>query len=191
MHITKIRALAPVSLTAASLAAALLLLAGCGGTSHQPQVASLSTHGTGSSSHRSAAVTVNSGVPDPDGRPRAPLNATPKQFAALYDPYFGCLRAHKFIDAIGNKAQLAVAAKCEKLDPLPAWQFDPSNPQARAFIGRTVSCMEARGYRARAVLYPSIPDAAATWAVAYSPKDVITEHRTTVAQNACQQQALR
>jgi hypothetical protein len=185
MHITKIRALVPASLTAA------LLLAGCGGAAHQAQVASLPTHGTGSSSHRSASVTANAGVPDPDGRPRAPLNGTAKQFAALYDPYFGCLRAHRFIDAIGTKAQLAVAAKCEKLDPLPAWQVDPSNPQARAFIGRTVSCMEARGYHARAVLDPSMPDAAAIWAVEYSPKDLITEHRTTVAQNACQQQALR
>jgi hypothetical protein len=35
-------------------------------------------------------------------------------------------------------ARLAVVAKCEHLEPLPAWPVDASNPQARAFVGRNV-----------------------------------------------------
>jgi hypothetical protein len=169
--------------------AVVLLLAGCGGSSHQPQVASLSTHGS-TNSH--ASLSASEGVPDPDGRPREPLNATTAQEAALYDPYFACLRAHKYVDQFTAGARLAVAAKCEHLEPLPAWQVDPSNPQARAFVGRTVTCLEARGYHAMAALVTNIPIQAPSWFINYSPNNVNSgPRRPTGAQDACQQQALR
>jgi hypothetical protein len=172
---------------------AALLLAGCGGASHQPQVASLPTHGS-AGSHRSAstALSESEGVPDPDGRPREPLNATTAQAAALYDPYLACLRAHKYIDQSSAKSRLAVVATCEHLEPLPPWQVDPSNPQARAFIGRTVTCLEARGYHARADLITTVPFEAPFWYINYSPSGLnYSPQRPTAAEDTCHQQALR
>jgi hypothetical protein len=177
------------ALAVTSPLAVALLLAGCGGSSHHPQVASLSTHG-GTSSH--ASLTASEGVPDPDRRPREPLNATNAQEAALYDPYLACLRAHKYVDQFTAGARLAVTAKCEHLEPLPAWQVDPANPQARVFIGRTVTCLEARGYHARAALVTNIPIQAPSWFINYSPNNLnYVPRRPTGAQDACQQQAAR
>lgn len=177
------------ALAATCSLAVALLLAGCGGSSHHPQVASLSTHGS-TSAH--ASLTASEGVPDPDGRPREPLNATDAQEATLYDPYFACLRAHNYVDQLTASTRLAVAAKCERLEPLPAWQLDPSNPQARAFIGRTVTCLEARGYQARAALVTNIPIQAPSWFINYSPTNLNSgPGRPTRAQDACQQKALR
>jgi hypothetical protein len=180
-------------LSAACLLTAAPLLAGCGGESHQPRVASLPTHG-GASTHRSAAATQspNAGIPDPGGRPRQPLNATNAQLAALYVPYTACLRAHDYVDAMSASSRLAVVVKCEHLAPLPAWQVDPSNPQARAFVGRTVACLQARGYHARAALITSDPIQAPSWFINYSPNNLnYAPTRPTGAQDACQQQALR
>jgi hypothetical protein len=171
------------------IAVALLLLAGCGGSLHQPQVASLPTHGS-TSSH--ASLSASEGVPDPDGRPREPLNATNAQEAALYDPYLACLRAHRYVDQFTAGARLAVVAKCEHLEPLPAWPVDPSNPQARAFVGRTVTCLESRGYHAKAVLITNDPIQAASWFINYSPNNLnYVPHRPTGAQDTCQQQEVR
>jgi hypothetical protein len=176
-------------LTAAMATA--LLLAACGGGSHQAQVASLSTHGS-LRSDASKSLSANAGVPDPDGRPREPLNATAKQEAALYGPYFACLRAHRYVDQVSQSAKLAVAAKCQKLEPLAAWQVDPSNPQARAFIGRTVTCLEAKGYHARAVLVTSIAIQPPSWFIKYSPNRLnYVPYRPTSTEDACQQQALK
>jgi hypothetical protein len=164
-----------------------LLLAGCGGSSQKPQVASLATHGS-TTSHDS--LSASEGVPDPDGRPREPLNATNAQEAALYNPYLACLRAHKYVDQLTASARLAVAAKCEHLQPLPAWQVDPSNPQARTFVGRTVTCLEARGYHAGAVLVTNDPIQAPSWFINYSPHNLnYAPSRPTVAQDACQREA--
>jgi hypothetical protein len=179
-------------LAAPCLLTAALLLAGCG-ESHQPQVASLPTQG-GPSTHRSAVASqsLNEGIPDPGGRPRQPLNATNAQLAALYVPYTACLRAHNYVDEISASSRLAVAAKCEQLAPLPAWQVDPSNPQARAFVGRTVTCLQARGYHARAVLITNDPIQAPSWFINYSPNNLnYAPSRPAGAQDACQQQALR
>ncbi len=179
------------ALAAAGALTAALLLAGCGSGSRQPPVASLWTHGS-ASSHGSSALSANDGVPDPDGRPREPLNATNAQEAALYNPYYACLRAHNYVDQFSTSARLAVVAKCEHLEPLPAWQVDPANPQARAFVGRTVTCLEARGYHARAVLVTSDPIGAPSWFIDYTPNRLnYTPVRPTAAQDACQQQALK
>jgi hypothetical protein len=181
-------------LAAACLLTAALPLAACGGTSDGPRVASLPGHGS-ASSHRfaSTAPSQNAGIPDPDGRPRVSLNATNAQLAVLYKPYFACLRAHKYIDAVSASAKLAVAAKCEHLEPLPAWQVDPSNPQARAFVGRTVTCLQAQGYHARAVLVTSLAIQAPSWFIKYSPNNdnYYVPPRTRIAQDACQQKALQ
>jgi hypothetical protein len=185
------RQIAARALTAVCPLSAALLLAACGGASHQSQVASLPSHGS-ASSHRSASSTPsqNEGVPDPDGRPREPLNATSAQEAALYDPYLACLRAHKYVDQFTASARLAVTATCEHLEPLAAWQLDPANPQARAFIGRTVSCLQARGYHARAVLITNVPIQPPSWFIEYSPDNLnYAPSRPTVAQDTCQQDA--
>jgi hypothetical protein len=168
-----------------------LLLAACGAGSHTAQVASLSAHGKPSAAG-TKSLGIDNGVPDPDGRPREPLNATAKQEAALYDPYFACLRAHRYVDQFSQSAKLTVAAKCQKLEPLAAWQVDPSNPQARAFIGRTVSCLEAKGYHARAVLVTNVAIEPPSWFIKYSPNRLnYTPHRPEATEDACQQKALR
>jgi hypothetical protein len=177
------------ALAATSPLAVALLVAGCGGSSHQPQVASLSTHG---STNAHASLSASEGVPDPDARPREPLNDTNAQEAALYDPYFACLRAHKYVDQLTASARLAVAAQCEHLEPLPPWQVDPANPQARAFVGRTVTCLEARGYHATAVLITNDAIQAPSWFINYTPNNLNAgPRRPTSAQDACQQQALK
>jgi hypothetical protein len=171
--------------------ATALLLAACGGGLHQPKVASLSTRGS-SPSAGSRSLSANDGVRDPDGRPREPLNATDKQEAALYDPYFGCLRAHKYVDQVSQSAKLAVAAKCQKREPLAPWQVDPSNPQARAFIGRTVTCLEAKGYHARAILVTNVAIQPPSWFIRYSPNRLnYVPQRPTAVEDACQRQPLK
>jgi hypothetical protein len=179
------------ALATGAVISAALLLAACGSGSHTVQVASLSAHGNASSAG-SRSLTANDGVPDPDGRPREPLNATAKQEAALYDPYFACLRAHRYVDQVSQSAKLTVAAKCQKLEPLAAWQVDPSDPQARAFIGRTVTCLEAKGYHASAVLSTNVVIQPPSWFIKYSPNRLnYVPHRPTSTEDACQQKALR
>jgi hypothetical protein len=180
-HVARIAVRVPA---AACLFTAALVLSGCGGSSPRPQVASLPTHGS-VSSHHSAFTTSTEGVPDPDGRPRQPLNATKAQQEALYSPYYACLRAHNI--QFGTRATLAVLSKCERHEPLPPWQFDPSNPQARVFIGRTVTCLLAKGDHARADLITNIPEQAPEWFITF-PADT---RSAAIAQDGCQQQALR
>jgi hypothetical protein len=172
------------ALAAACLFTAAPLLTGCGGSSSRPQVASLPTHGS-VGSHHSAFTTSTEGGPDPDGRPRQPLNATKAQQEALYSPYYACLRAHNI--QFGTKAKLAVLSKCERHEPLPPWQLDPSNPQARVFIGRTVTCLLAKGDHAQADLITNIPEQAPEWFITF-PADT---RSAAIAQDGCQQQALR
>jgi hypothetical protein len=173
-------------LAAGCLSSTALMLAGCGGSSHPAAVASL---GGQSRASTRIALSSNQGVPDPDGRPRDTLDATDKQERALWGPYYACLRAHDYVDQSTIPARLAVVAKCKKIEPLPVWQFDPANPQARAFIGSVVACLQRSGFHARAALVTNGPMQPPDWEVRYPSYNIQIKPKTLAAQNACQRQA--
>ena len=175
----------------ATLASALLL-AGCGGSSHQPHVASLATPAGGSSGHSSTrSLSSNQGIPDPHGAPRESLDATNAQNAALAKPYDHCVGPYHY--GRDYKAFLAAASRCVRLIPLPPWQYDPSNPQARAYIGSVVTCLQARGYHVTAFLYKPDKPFSPIWDVVHPASHGLFGYtaRTRAALDSCQQQALR
>jgi hypothetical protein len=171
----------------ACLLALASALSACGGSSHSATVASLAGHHT-----QSGKTTANAGVPDPDGRPRESLYQTVHQLTAMMAPYDNCLfvKHNPLPKNSGYNARLrAGGAACIKMMPLPPWQLDPANPQARAYIGRVVTCLQQKGYHAAAAMSPNNGISTQAWTVDYTPQIVSVQARTEAAQEACQHQA--
>lgn len=97
-------------------------------------------------------------------RPRERLDTTSEEFEAMLGPYNKCLKEHGFdqtkakraADAskVGVSAEAGPEAKkkdaayrlCEsQFYPLPPWEKDPSNPEARDFALAVVKCLKAKG----------------------------------------------
>ena len=180
-------------LAAACVLTAAAGAAGCGSSTHSPQVASLSPAGHSSTAGGHATTgPANEGIPDPDGRPRETLDMTAHQLTALQAPFGACItRHHPFPKNNGYVRRFRKAVEaCVNDEPLPPWQLDPANPQARAFIGRTVSCMRAKGYHAEASLFSSSYFGNRTWIVKFAPSSVQYQLQTEKAEDACHRQAL-
>ncbi|GAB3271668.1 hypothetical protein [Kineosporia babensis] len=134
-----------------STAVALFLVAGlaaCSGESSDtaqpqdgPSVASLTTQ---------SAETVAAQEPD-SGQPRERFGMTDAELEALQQPYLNCMKENG-VDVLGDRqaakdsdqAQQA-NAKCENLLPLPAWERDSSNPEARDFARDVLACLKEKG----------------------------------------------
>ncbi|MFG1993884.1 hypothetical protein ACGFJ7_28295 [Actinoplanes sp. NPDC048988] len=101
-------------------------------------------------------------------RPRERLDTTPEEFEALLGPYNKCLSDHggmvkgSTIEQERKKAQtgpVGVSGKqtekfeaankiCEpQFYPLPPWEKDPANPEAKDFARETVKCLKQKGVR--------------------------------------------
>ncbi|UQU62436.1 hypothetical protein COUCH_25800 [Couchioplanes caeruleus] len=113
-----------------------------------PQVATLAGTGATPSAPASAAA-----------RPRERLDTTPEEFEAMLKPYNQCLREHgakpKQDWKRNERPTTRLISKLEAADkicnplyfPLPPWEKDPANPEAKDFARDVVKCLKGRGIR--------------------------------------------
>jgi len=140
---------------ALAVLALTVLTAACSGGSPDtaaPNVASLA--GAGSTPAASASAAVAS-------RPRERLDTTPEEYEQMLKPFNKCVREHgakpksewnrKTIRADAEKLE-AVSRICEPLYmPLPPWEKDPANPEAKDFARDVVKCLKEKGVKYVAV----------------------------------------
>ncbi|MET0424198.1 MAG: hypothetical protein ABW046_10000 [Actinoplanes sp.] len=91
-------------------------------------------------------------------RPRQRLDSTDEEIQAMMAPYYRCMTEH---GAEIDKRKLGGEGKPVKIDqnkvdaankicepqfyPLPAWERDPANPEARDFALGVVKCLKDKG----------------------------------------------
>ncbi|WBB73970.1 hypothetical protein O7602_30745 [Micromonospora sp. WMMD1128] len=86
-------------------------------------------------------------------RPRARLDDTPEDTKALYEPYEKCMSEHGFdtkrsrVEGLTTGRAGAANNACENFMPLPPWEFDPANPEAKDFARDVVACLKKKGVR--------------------------------------------
>jgi hypothetical protein len=97
-------------------------------------------------------------------RARERLDGTPEEFDALLGPYNKCLKENGALPKaewypngrMPDKATIVeLAAKNEQADricgplyyPLPPWEKDPANPQAKDFSRYVVKCLRSKGVK--------------------------------------------
>ena len=139
-------------------AVALAALSACGSSTPEPKadgggkVATLVSGAPSASPSRSAAQ-----------RPRQRLDTTPEEFEAMMAPYNKCVVEHgglvKRNGSTGQSAPKPARPKdqakyeaankiCEpQYYPLPPWEKDPANPEARDFAVATVKCLKEKGVK--------------------------------------------
>jgi hypothetical protein len=130
-------------------AIALTGLAACGSPATKadaPKVATLVSSAPGQSPS-----------PAEPQRPRERIDMTPEELDALMVPYEKCLKSHGLTELDLKKAEAtqgvsgpaAQAAKyCdEHYSPLPPWEKDPANPEARDFALAVVKCLRGKGVK--------------------------------------------
>jgi hypothetical protein len=99
--------------------------------------------------------------------PRERLDTTPEEFEALLVPFNKCLKKAGFKDSSDAKKtaadqaqdqvrpatkkdekRLAAYRVCEEqYYPLPPWEKDPANPEARDFAVAVVKCLKKKGVK--------------------------------------------
>ncbi|MEU4239290.1 hypothetical protein [Actinoplanes sp. NPDC026619] len=136
---------------AAALALSVLSACESEGQAEKGRVATLTS--TAATPSASAAATAQ--------RPRERLDTTPEEFEAMLGPYNKCMKEHGGLlkgDIVtgGNVARPATAKEKEASDeatricepqfyPLPPWEKDPANPEARDFARDVVKCLKGKG----------------------------------------------
>jgi hypothetical protein len=141
----------------AGAALGFVLLAGtaCAGKPAEtkgPDVATLSS--------AAPAAPAASVAPSPGSqRPRERLDTTPEEYERMLKPMDQCTRDHgakpkadwkpNQIPSRAEIAKLEAAIKvCEPLYmPLPPWEKDPANPDAKDFARETVQCLKDKGIK--------------------------------------------
>jgi hypothetical protein len=131
-----------------ALAAAICLMgvAACGSPAPTaPKVATLAS---------GPAPSASAGGPE---RPRERIDMTADEREALMVPYQKCLKSHgvsqlKAKEAADSKsvtgAEAEAARYCEEhYFPLPPWEQDPANPDARDFAVAVVKCLKGKGVK--------------------------------------------
>jgi len=131
---------------------AVLAAAGCGTSEkaqEQPGVASLSS---GAPASASAAPT----------RPRERLDMSDADYEAMLKPFKQCIRDHGAKNKEDFTNPATARADAEKLEaaskictplygPLPPWEKDPANPEAKDFALDVVKCLRNKGVKHVAV----------------------------------------
>ncbi|WFE61265.1 hypothetical protein [Micromonospora sp. WMMD712] len=134
---------------AALLAAVMIGGTGCSTTgsdqadaAEPPEVATL----------RTETPSVAASTPGAE-RPRERLDDTEEDAKARVRPYEKCMADHG-VDVHRERAggvttgRIGKANKaCENLLPLPPWELDPANPEARDFARDVVACLKEKGVR--------------------------------------------
>ncbi|MFG1609901.1 hypothetical protein [Actinoplanes sp. NPDC049265] len=133
------------------VAVLLAVLAGGSGCSPEPattaapRVATLASPSTGPAASPSVA---------PSERPRYRLDTTREEEAVLLRPYYKCLKDKSGFDwehmtekppPASMKKMGDIKQACSAELPLPAWEEDPANPEAKDFAHDVVACLKRRG----------------------------------------------
>ncbi|WP_228986950.1 MULTISPECIES: hypothetical protein [Micromonospora] len=112
-------------------------------TAEPPEVATL----------RSDAPSVAPSASPADERPRERLDDTEEDAKARARPYEKCMADHG-VDIHRERAGGTTSGRigkannaCENLLPLPPWELDPANPEARDFARDVVACLKEKGVR--------------------------------------------
>jgi hypothetical protein len=97
--------------------------------------------------------------------PRERLDSTPEEFEAMLVPFNKCLKKNGFKDldrkiasdqassevkpaTKKDEKKLAAYRACEEqYYPLPPWEKDPANPEARDFALAVVKCLKQKGVK--------------------------------------------
>ncbi len=118
-------------------------VASASGSDPQAKVATLETGAARTSS------------PKPSGKEiRERIDMTEAEKQALQKPYMKCMKQHG-TDVLARRGagqgpdakSDAANAACESLLPLPAWELDPANPEAREFAQKERDCLKGKGVR--------------------------------------------
>ncbi|MET0493384.1 MAG: hypothetical protein ABW000_09685 [Actinoplanes sp.] len=130
---------------------------------HLPLVAALALLGACSAEPETQAPPVASLIqpsasasasPEPE-RPRQRLDDTEEDYRARLKPYEACMRKQGMPggkmgsgwaagDDVPPKQKRAQEA-CKQFWPLPAWELDPANPEAKDFARDVVKCLKGKG----------------------------------------------
>ncbi|MBM2619019.1 hypothetical protein JIG36_26025 [Actinoplanes sp. LDG1-06] len=141
-------------------AIALTALTACGGGGEKTESSDAKVATLTSTAPEKAAPTSKAAQ-----RPRERLDTTPEEFEALLGPYNKCLKdrgydpddaKRKAVSDAG--AQAATGPEAEAMDeafrvceqqfyPLPPWEKDPANPDARDFAVDVVKCLKGKGVK--------------------------------------------
>ncbi|SDS72343.1 hypothetical protein [Actinoplanes derwentensis] len=127
---------------------ALTALSACGSspattTAAPPKVATL----------QSAAAAQSSAAPKKE-RPRETIGMTAEDQEALLGPYLKCMREQGYDPILarknGDSANSAAGDEANRICepqylPLPPWERDPANPEARDFAVGVVKCLKGKG----------------------------------------------
>lgn len=96
-----------------------------------------------------------SSAPAPE-RPRARLDGSADDLKALAAPFYKCMAAHGglqgedqgWVEGDDAPAEIKTAQKaCEQLWPLPPWELDAANPEAKDFARDVVKCLKGKGVK--------------------------------------------
>ncbi|MBW6439045.1 hypothetical protein KZ829_35485 [Actinoplanes hulinensis] len=140
-------------------AVTVFVLSACG----SPGDTSTEDSGTKVATLRSAAPAggPSAAVSRPE-RPREKLGMTAEEYEALLEPYNRCMREQGFDARESRKKAADAAAVAESGDdgavranricepqylPLPPWEKDPANPEARDFAVGVVKCLKGKGVK--------------------------------------------
>lgn len=138
------------SAMAVTLTLAAVVLAGCSKTSSEPQVATIApTSQAAPSESGTAADPSPTASPTPSGEPlRERLDMSVDELQALWRPHDECMESHgsSAKETQGATYDEALAA-CQQLVPLPPWEADRSNPDARTFWQAVVDCLHGKGVK--------------------------------------------
>lgn len=104
----------------------------------------------------SSAAAAASAAPKPE-RPRQRLDDTDADYQTLLKPYQNCMKAHGRTNDKENTGwasgddvppeQAAAQQACQNFWPLPPWELDPVNPEAKDFARAVVKCLKGKGVK--------------------------------------------
>jgi hypothetical protein len=136
-------------------AVALIGLTACG--SEEKTEAGSAGSKPGVATLQSAAAVPSAAASQKSERPRERLDMTSEEYEALLEPYNKCMREQGFdpVDARKKAEVAAVGSEAEKANqicepqflPLPPWEKDPANPEARDFALDVVKCLRREGVK--------------------------------------------
>jgi hypothetical protein len=152
-------------------AVALFALSACGASGDAPPSGGEPTRGGEVASLATPEVERTGSAQPKSTRPRERLDTTPEEYEAMLEPYNKCMREHGGLTKEEERRRSAPddpasrplsAAESERSDeanricepqflPLPPWEKDPANPEARDFTLETVKCLKAKGVKYVAV----------------------------------------
>ncbi|MEV4844691.1 hypothetical protein AB0K20_15935 [Micromonospora matsumotoense] len=142
-------------LMAALFTAVLIGGTGCSASSDDRPDAGVKTSSAGAEVATLQTGTPSAAAPSPSQaeRPRERLDDTEADIKARYQPYEKCMLEHG-VDVHKERAGGAKSGRigeankaCDALMPLPPWELDPANPEAKDFARDVVKCLKGKGVR--------------------------------------------